>query len=229
MNRNSIEHELRVGGRGNNSSRVALVVRPASPSLSRNFASTAESDENCSVGTQTDGSDIFELLNSAVLEVLAPDVELAARVIGHLYRLPAGLRSLIYGFVTHGDNDGRSSNTSSPNAKDGTDSQQTSSIVPSLISPNKKRQANQDGDGDPEDQKPRDKRNRDRSYHKATLRTPKYACLFNIKDPRKYCVVNEVGGTGDFYRSCMGAGWTELRGLLYVSPIPCDPYNDHRT
>ena len=183
----------------------------------------AESEEKTSGESHAERSDVFELLDSAVIEVLAPDVRLAANVITHLYKLPANLRSLVYGFITHGNNESgssgsppqhaRSGSSGSPcqHAESGTDSQQNLSTTWSNA---KKRKSNKDGDGDSDDQKPKDTRNRSRAHNKSRLSKLKYACHFNIKDPKRYCVRNEVGGTGELYRSCMGTGWIDLHGLL---------------
>jgi hypothetical protein len=165
-----------------------------------------------SVESQTEGSNVFELLDSAVIAVLGPNFDLAANVIGRLYRLPAGVRSLVYGFVAHGNNESGSYNSPLPNAKDGTDSQgRAFSSTPSSVG---KRKVNEEDDGDDKDRKQRGTRNRDRTHSKAKVQKLKYACPFNIMDPARYCVRNEIGGTGELYRSCMGTGWGELLALL---------------
>jgi len=43
--------------------------------------------------------DVFENLDTAIIDVLAPDLRLASGVIAHLYKLPAYLRAFIYGFA----------------------------------------------------------------------------------------------------------------------------------
>ena len=78
----------------------------------------------------------------------------------------------------------------------------------------KKRKSNKDSDGDLDDQKPKDTRSKSRANNKSRLLKLKYACHFNIKDPKRYCIRNEVGGTGELYRSCMGTGWIDLHSLL---------------
>jgi hypothetical protein len=203
--------------RGNESSRVRLLPLSAASALpegsTRQKSPTVagESEEKSLIQSHPEESDVFELLDSVVIEVLAPEVRLAANVIAHLYKLPANLRSLVYGFITHGNNESGSSNSAPGHAESGTDSQQ---IFPIAKQPDKKRKGNQDGDDESGDQKPRDTRNRSRAYSKARVLKLKYACPFNIKDSARYCVINKVGGTGELYRSCMGTGWTELRGLL---------------
>jgi hypothetical protein len=172
---------------------------------------TAESEEKTSVESHPEKSDVFGLLDSVVIEVLSPDVRLAANVITHLYKLPADLRSLVYGFITHGNNESESPASAPRNAESGTDSQNNLSITPPSA---QKRKSDKDGDEDSDDQKPKDTRRRSRLHSKSRLSKLKYACPFNIKEPARYCVRNEVGGTGELYRSCMGTGWTNLHGLL---------------
>lgn len=188
-----------------------MVAPPENPQRQKSPTEAVESEETTLTESNAENRDAFELLDSAVIEVLAPDVLLAANVITHLYKLPANLRSLVYGFVTHGGHGSRSPNPAAPPSERQTQSQKT---FLSWQQPAKRRKGTQDGDEDPDDRKPKDIRSRSRVYSKTKILKLKYACHFNIKDPEKYCVRNEIGGTGDLYSSCMGTGWTELRGLL---------------
>lgn len=214
--RDCITRELTADVKDNSISRIGLVSRLAAAVLSENSilqispTAAVESEDATSTERHPERSSVFELLDSAIIEVLAPNIRLAANVISHLYKLPANLRSLVYGFITHG-NEGGGYYNAPPPAEHDSESQQPLSISrPST----KKRKGDQDGDEDPEDQRPKDTRSRSRVYSKTKIIKLKYACHFNIKDPERYCVRNEIGGTGDLYSSCMGTGWTELRGLL---------------
>lgn len=159
----------------------------------------SESDEN---------EDVFESLNSAIIEVLAPDLRLAAGVITHLYQLPAHLRSFVYGFTGHTEYD-------APHFDYEADAR------PSLSTPaqssdghvRRKRKDRPSGDDHLSQDIAKPKKSRAKCYTKAIVDKLKYACPFNIYDPKRYCVRNERGGTGDHYSSCMGPGYSDPRHL----------------
>lgn len=187
------------------------MVVPEDSKCQKSPTVAAESEGETLAESHLERGNVFELLDSVVIEVLAPDVRLAANVITHLYKLPADLRSLVYGFITHGNNESGPSASAPRNSESGTESQHNLSVTPPST---QKRKSDKDGDEDSDGQKPKDTRRRSRLHSKSRLSKLKYACPFNIKEPARYCVRNEVGGTGELYRSCMGTGWANLHGLL---------------
>jgi hypothetical protein len=154
----------------------------------------------------------IENFNAAIVTVLSTDLRLAAAVISSLSKFPAHLRPFIYGFAGRGDTQVDSPTSSTP-----VHTGKSTGLPWSLQTPSssvKRRKRAQDEDDDPEEEKKKNSRTKD--YKKARLQQLKYACPFYIKYPNRYCVRNEVGGTGELYRPCMGNGWSQLRHLKYV-------------
>jgi hypothetical protein len=163
--------------------------------------------------SDSDEEDVFETLNTAIINVLAPDLRLAAGVIAHLYNLPAHLRAFVYGFTRHyGDED------YGPELGYGFDAGPSSSNSAQTLNGqffSKRKRRSVSDDHLTEDVVER-RKSRMKSYKKSIVDKLKYACPFNIYNPRKYCVRNEKGGTGCHYQSCMGPGFTDPRRLKYV-------------
>jgi hypothetical protein len=150
--------------------------------------------------------DAFESLNTAIINVLGPDR--AAGLIPHLYQLPAHLRAFVFGFATHNggeDNStmlgyGSDAGPSIPNPTQGLDGCGTS-----------KRKRRLAGDNTLPAGVAQERKTRVKPYKKVEILT--YACHFNIFDPKKYCVRNEIGSSGSRYSACMGPGFSEPRRL----------------
>jgi hypothetical protein len=140
---------------------------------------------------------------------LAPDLRLAAAVITYCDKLPAHLRSFVYGVVGHGKATTNSATSSTP-SNVGENTGPHDSSLTSRSSTKRTKRAQEEG-GDHDEDKPRKIRLRD--FKGAQLQHHKYACPFNIKHPGRYYIRNEMWGIGDLYESCMGTGWTELRHL----------------
>lgn len=126
-----------------------------------------------------------------------------------LHNLPADLRSLVYGFIQHGET-GQSSNSQTLAVSPGESSTSRSTQSGNFSQPNKRKQ--NDDDEDPPDGDKR-KGSRTKLFSQSRVRERKFACPFNIMDPLRYCVRTEKGGTGDRYKACSGLGWKELRHL----------------
>lgn len=150
--------------------------------------------------------DAFESLNTAIINVLGPDR--AAGLIPHLYQLPAHLRAFVFGFATH---NGGEDNTLVLGYE--------SDAGPSIHNPTQgldgcgtsKRKRRRAGENTSPARVTQERKTRAKPYKKVEML--KYACPFNIFDPKKYCVRHEIGGTGDRYSACMGLGFSDPRHL----------------
>jgi hypothetical protein len=157
--------------------------------------------------------DVFESLDNAIIDVLAPDLRLAAGVITHLYKLPAHLRAFVYGFARHNGDENHSPDFGYEFDAGPSISNPTQGLDGQALSKKKRKSASDDHLTEDVVQR---RKSRAKSYTKSIVDKLKYACPFNIYDPRKYCVRNEKGGTGGHYLSCMGPGFTDPRHLKYV-------------
>jgi len=166
--------------------------------------------------SDSDSEEVFESLNTAIINVLAPDLRLAVGVITHLYKLPAHLRAFVYGFAKHNGDEDEDHSTNFGYGFDAVSSisNPTQGLDGQVLLKRKRRSA---GDDPLVEDLVQPRKSRAKSYTKSIVDKLKYACPFNIYDPRKYCVRNEKGGTGGHYLSCMGPGFTDPRHLKYVS------------
>ena len=154
--------------------------------------------------------DVFENLNAAIIDVLAPDFPLASGVTAHLYNLPAHMRSFVYGFASHQGNgedafiplEGFCGETSPSQLQAGSEQQASSKRLVGVFD-----------DDNVAEYDARVKKRRHKRLSKTFVDTLKHACPFNIYDPRMHCVRNEKGGTGGHYSPCMGLRFTEPRRL----------------
>lgn len=159
-----------------------------------------EDASTASTESHSGRSSVIELSDPAVIEVSTPEI-----------RPPANSRSLGYGITTYGNAGSESSKPADPSSEHKQGSRKT---FHNARRSSKKRRTDQDDDEDPEDQDPKNPRSRRRVYSKTRISKRNYACHFNIMNPRRYCVRNELRGTGNLYSPCMGTGWAELHGLL---------------
>lgn len=141
--------------------------------------------------------DAFRALNTAVIQILGPDR--AVDLIPHLYQLPAPLRAVVFGFEAytgHGiEEDGGNSVTGDGDSGPS----YPNPIQRSIKSPTPKRR--------------RVDKSKSRAKTYETVQELKFACHFNIFDPKRYCLHNEMESTGGRYISCMGTGFSEPRRL----------------
>lgn len=150
--------------------------------------------------------DAFKALNTAIINVLGQDR--AVGLIPHLYQLPAHLRAFVFGFATHngqednsaGFGHGSDAGSLNPNPTQGFNGSGTS-----------KRKRVPSSDNTSPAGVAYKRKTRVKPYKKVEALT--HACPFNIFDPKKYCVRNEIDGTGSRYLSCMGPGFGEPRHL----------------
>jgi hypothetical protein len=189
-------------------------VSPLRPRPDRDISERDTQEELREYGVDFDRSDSnctkdIESLNEAIIKVLAPDLRLVTAVITYCDKLPAHLRSFVNGVVGHGKTAANSATSSTPsNVGENTGPHGSSLTSRSLT---KRTRKAQEEDGDQDEDKPRKTRLRD--FKGAQLQRLKYACPFNVKYPGRYCIRNEMWGTGDLYKSCIGTGWTGLRHL----------------
>jgi len=150
--------------------------------------------------------DAFESLNTAIINVLGPDR--AAGLIPHLYQLPAHLRAFLFGFATHNGGEGNTRELGYESDAGRSIHNPTQGLDGCGTSKRKRRPA---GENTSPARVAQERKTRVKPYKKVKMLT--YACPFNIFDPKKYCIRNEIGGTGSRYSACMGPGFSEPRRL----------------
>lgn len=187
---------LRVGSTETKRDWLTASIEDVDPIYRATSSDSFDSDSVTSEDNTNEGSEQSDSICDLVLAAFRGEPDLLPDVYAILHRESEAYRAIAAG---------TQESSAGQQARDATKTPHGSSKRP---------RADDEGDGTPEDEGLPKARLRIAGNSSKLYAKLKFGCAFHKMFPWIYCTHTSIGGTDDFYQSCSGTGWTEVRHLV---------------